>query len=101
MAYAPEGKSTSCHYSNRDSHRTILRSNCVCDPGWRGAACSALNITTTDFNNGYNDLAAGTTSWGGRAMVDDAGVWHLFYAVRWLGMCSVASYLPIVNCSAW
>lgn len=41
---------------------------CVCDAGWRGAACSELNLAPADPRDGV--IAWPTSSWGGVAIRD-------------------------------
>ena len=55
---------------------------CECDPGWKGDACSELDLLPAAFNTGYNLTAQGTSSWGGKVVRDpqDSSLHHLFAA---------------------
>ena len=36
---------------------------CVCDPAWRGANCSTLNILPAKMRNGFGHLGSNRSSW--------------------------------------
>lgn len=76
-----------------------VQNGCVCDPGWVGTTCGALNITTVDAADGYDGLPQGVSSWGGAALPGDGdGLWHLFYS-KMEGGCTLSSWTT--NSACW
>ncbi|KAF4986331.1 hypothetical protein FDECE_16005 [Fusarium decemcellulare] len=55
---------------------------CVCDAGWRGSDCSALDLRPAKRASGYNRTEEGISSWGGTIVRDrqDPGLFHLILA---------------------
>lgn len=50
---------------------------CVCDKGWKGSTCSAVDLKPLDISKGYHNESA--ASWGGRPVQDPTtGIWSLF-----------------------
>ena len=70
---------------------------CVCDAGWRGAACSELNLAPADPLDGV--IAWPTSSWGGVAVrdPDDAALFHFFYS-RFVGGCGLLCWVNASEC---
>jgi hypothetical protein len=70
---------------------------CVCDAGWRGAACSELNLAPADPRDGV--IAWPTSSWGGVAVRDpvDDTLFHFFYS-RFLGGCGLLCWVNASEC---
>ena len=49
---------------------------CVCDPAWKGANCSVLNLLPAKLSNGFGHPGSTTSSWGGNAVQDPkSGKW--------------------------
>ncbi len=55
---------------------------CICDPGWIGNDCGALDLRPANRAGGYNRTGEGVSSWGSRIVCDpkEAGLYHLFFA---------------------
>ena len=65
---------------------------CACHTVWRGPSCATLAVgpATPPLAAAYG-LAPNVSSWGGNAVVDDAGTFHLFVAEMMLG-CGLDSW---------
>ena len=74
-----------------------VRSRCVCDKGWTGAQCGALNLDpVAHVAYGYNPLtplASRFSSWGGGPPVKSAedGKYHLFVS-ELAGQCGMSTW---------
>lgn len=70
---------------------------CVCDPGWGGPACAALQLAPADPAQGI--LAWPTSSWGGLAVADPAQprLYHFFYS-RLVGGCGLTCWVNASEC---
>ena len=62
---------------------------CVCDRGWTGANCSALNLQPARARAGFR--LANASSWGGSALRLADGRWHMFAAVMLEG-CGLTTW---------
>lgn len=68
-----------------------LGGTCVCDAGWRGAACSSLAFVPGSRALGYHNTTPGVgASWGANAIFVD-GLWHAFIA-EMVNNCTLNSY---------
>lgn len=69
---------------------------CVCDAGWRGADCGALDLAPATHFTGYNLTALGTSSWGGKTVRDphNSSLFHLF-AAELTGGCGLDYWSPM------
>ena len=79
-----------CHLNG-----ACLANACECLPGWKDDSCGSLNLAPMDPNNGYNHLFEGdgniSTSWGGRALLGDDGLYHFFFS--WMmNHCTIRNY---------
>ena len=45
---------------------------CVCDPAWKGANCSVLNVLPAKLQNGFGHLGSNRSSWGAGVLQDPA-----------------------------
>ena len=72
---------------------------CVCDAGWRGSACSQLNLAPADPADGIDGWPRGSSSWGGVAVADpfDAATFHFFYS-RFVGGCGLLCWVNASEC---
>ncbi|KZL63570.1 hypothetical protein CI238_02932 [Colletotrichum incanum] len=80
-------------------------SSCICDPGWRSADCSELDLQPVERWTGYNHTnatgtdfykeGAGNSSWGGHIIQDrsDKGLFHLITSQMSHG-CGLAGWRP-------
>jgi hypothetical protein len=78
---------------------------CICDPGWRAADCSELDLQPVDRNTGYNHTnitlpdfyrdGAGNSSWGGHIVHDrqDPTLFHLIISQIDRG-CGLSGWRP-------
>lgn len=81
------------------------RKACVCDPGWRAADCSELDLQPVERWTGYNHTnatepdfykqGAGNSSWGGHIIQDplDKKLFHLITSQMAHG-CGLAGWKP-------
>ena len=69
---------------------------CVCDAGWRGADCGALDLAPATLGSGYNLTAQGVSSWGGKTVRDpnNSSLYHLF-AAEFTGGCGLDYWAPM------
>lgn len=60
----------------------LTKQACVCDPGWSGSDCGALDFAPASYGTGYNLTSVGTSSWGGKTIRDpnNPALFHLFVA---------------------
>ena len=74
---------------------------CVCDPGWSGASCGNLSLSSTSASLGH-PWGSGTSSWGGLPLQAEDGSWHLFYSqfTRGCGLYSWSTNSRIVHATA-
>jgi hypothetical protein len=74
---------------------------CVCDPGWAGASCGNLSLTSTSPSLGHA-WGSGSSSWGGLPLQADDGSWHLFYSqfARGCGLYSWSTNSRIVHATS-
>ena len=65
---------------------------CVCHTVWRGNSCATLAVgpATPPLAAAYG-AAPNVSSWGGNAVSDDSGLFHLFVAEMMLG-CGLGSW---------
>ena len=70
-------------------------SQCDCDAGWTDFDCGVLDRAPADRNSGYNLTSNGTSSWGGKPILDPAtGQWLLF-AAEFTGGCGLDYWSPM------
>jgi len=57
-------------------------SKCQCYVGWTGTHCQTLDLEPALNGSGLQSLLYQnrTSSWGGSVLVDDEGVWHMWYS---------------------
>ena len=68
---------------------------CTCDPGWTGFDCGILDRAPAVRGSGYNMTANGTSSWGGKPILDPStGKWLLF-AAEFTGGCGLDYWSPM------
>jgi hypothetical protein len=96
LPHGPPGKCItswlSCSLNGRCS-----RGGCLCNPGWEGPACDRLALEPTDRTTpaaayGGDSQLPNISSWGGNAIRDDQGLWHIFVSEFTSG-CGLASWL--------
>ena len=70
--------------------------SCVCDPGWIGPDCGALNLQPATPGSSYNRTGEGVSSWGGKVVRDvtNASLWHLFVC-EFTGGCGLRFWAPM------
>ena len=61
---------------------------CVCDRGWTGANCSALNLQPARARAGFR--LANASSWGG-SVLKEGGTYHMFVE-ELVGGCGLNTY---------
>ncbi|PHH77096.1 hypothetical protein CDD83_4169 [Cordyceps sp. RAO-2017] len=68
---------------------------CLCDPGWKGEDCGALDVRPAKRTNGYNLTGSGTSSWGSAIVRDpwDRGLHHLLVA-EFTNRCGLDFWSP-------
>ncbi|CAB9519930.1 expressed unknown protein [Seminavis robusta] len=66
-----------CVRSNCNTQET----HCLCDPGWKGMYCEALDLVPVANGSGLQDLLTQnrTSTWGGSVLFDQ-GVYHMFFS---------------------
>ena len=69
----------------------VVRGACVCLAGWRGPSCSQLALAPASPTAGLQ--LPGNSSWGGAAVLDSSGHWHLF-ASLFQNACGLNSWQP-------
>ena len=68
---------------------------CECDAGWTGFDCGVLALAPGSRSSGYNLTGSGTSSWGGKPIVDPvSGAWLLF-AAEFTGGCGLDYWSPM------
>ena len=70
-----------------------IEGRCFCDAGWRGYSCGELALGRSMVVVRYKDspAAGGAWTWGGSPIVDDKGLWHLFFSAMVNG-CGLLHY---------
>lgn len=55
---------------------------CECNVGWKGSYCQMLDLEPAYNGSGLQSYLDNnrTSSWGGSVLVDDEGVWHMWYS---------------------
>lgn len=69
------GAPTPCSLNGVCQAGTRGQHTCICDPGWRGADCSVLNLGLAAVANGYRQ--PNVSSWGGSVVVE-GDTFHMF-----------------------
>lgn len=70
---------------------------CICNAGWAGPACAALDILPVNTSHGRNQLASGSSSWGGAALLVD-GMYHAYYSVMAGANCTLSTWESHSTC---
>jgi hypothetical protein len=75
---------------------------CKCHQGWTGSRCQYLKMgavaaSEEAFRPAYG-FSPNVTSWGGNALKDDNGTWHLFVS-EMSGGCGLSSWTT--NCKVF
>jgi len=74
-----------------------VQQSCVCDPGWGGPGCTALQLAPAEPDSGV--IAWPTSTWGGIAVADPnaTDLYHFFYS-RFVGGCGLACWVNSSEC---
>lgn len=68
---------------------------CSCDAGWTGFDCGVVDVAAAARHSGYNLTGSGTSSWGGKPVLDPmTGQWLLF-AAEFTGGCGLDYWSPM------
>ena len=68
----------------------VASGTCKCDAQWLGQNCSRLNAGVSKA--AYTGMAAGTSTWGGHPVYDEASkLWHL-YAAEMTERCTLSAW---------
>lgn len=70
---------------------------CACYPPWTGVNCSALSLLPATRGSGYGVSPNRSSTWGGNAVRDGGGVYHLFVAQMEYG-CTLADWATNSAC---
>jgi hypothetical protein len=82
LVWAPvDGPCLSDNHCSRNGACSADTGLCACSPGWTGPRCAQFDALPTDPADGFNDLAAGISSWGGSVVfAEEDNLFHLFYS---------------------
>ena len=71
------------------------QSVCVCDSGWYGDDCGALDLGHVRRGSGYNRTGEGTSSWGGTIIRGSSPSHYHLVAAEFTGQCGLDYWSPM------
>ena len=65
---------------------------CVCDPAWKAANCSTLNLLPAKVGQGYGQRGSSTSSWGGAVIHDPVTRKYYMHVAEMVNHCGLGMW---------